>query len=62
MTKYRVNFYESEAGWGSDSWNTDYTTEQEALKIVEETNAEYMGKTVTPIYYIKATYIGEVEV
>lgn len=28
--KYRVNYYESESGWGSDSWNTDYDTEQEA--------------------------------
>jgi hypothetical protein len=30
MIKYRVNYYESEKGWGNDSWDTDYDTEEEA--------------------------------
>lgn len=62
MKKYRVNFYESEAGWSSDSWDTDYETEKEALDIVKETNDKSMGKDIVPSYYIRATYLGEVEV
>lgn len=59
--KYRVNYYESESGWGSDSWNTDYDTEQEARKAYQECFDRYMGKTSTPSYYIRPTYVGKVE-
>lgn len=59
--KYRVKFYESERGWGSDTWTRDYPNESEALKAVIECNQKYMGQCSTPDYYIKATYIGAVE-
>jgi len=60
--KYRVKFYESERGWGSDTWTRDYANESDALQAVIECNAKYMWQTQTPDYYIKATYIGAVEV
>lgn len=58
--KYRVNYYESEKGWGSDSWNTDYSSQAEAEEWVEKTNKLYCSSSQTPDYYIKATYVGEV--
>jgi len=60
--KYRVDYYESERGWGNDSWTTEYATEQEALKATTETNEKYCSTSSTPDYYIKATYVGPVEV
>lgn len=57
--KYVVEYYESEAGWGSETWTTEYESEAQALAAVEECNRKYMGKPVTPSYYIKATYKGE---
>jgi hypothetical protein len=60
--KYRVSYYESERGWGNDSWNTDYITEEEALIKVEETNLKFCSTVSTPDYYIRATYVGEVKV
>lgn len=57
--KYRVKYYESERGWGSDSWNTDYPTQLEAENATNETNAKNVS-THAPDYYITATYIGEV--
>lgn len=60
--KYRVEYYESERGWGSDSWVTDYNSESEARLIVEDTNNKYCSSPITPDYYIKATYIGPVVV
>lgn len=62
MKKYRVHYIESESGWGSNSWHTDYDTEQEAIKMVEDTNKKYCSSPNTPSYYIKATYMGEVKV
>ncbi len=59
--KYRVEYYESERGWGSERWTTDYKTEKEAKAMVEETNLKYGGKEITPDYYIIATYLGPVE-
>jgi len=60
--KYRVSFYESERGWGSDSWNTDFLSEELALKNVEETNTKYCSSPTAPDYYIQATYVGPVVV
>lgn len=57
--KYVVEYYESEAGWGSETWTTEYASEAQALAAVEENNRKYMGDTVAPYYYIKATYKGE---
>ena len=62
MIKYRVQYHESERGWGSDVWNTDYDTEQEARKAYQECEDRYMNQSSTPDYYIRPTYIGEVSV
>lgn len=62
MTKYRVHYYESESGWGSESWNTDYDTEQEAKEKYQECYDQFMNKSQTPNYYIRPTYVGAVEV
>lgn len=62
MIKYRVHYHESESGWSSDTWTTDYDTEQEAREAYKETFDKFMAKTYTPSYYIKPTYIGAVEV
>jgi len=58
-TKYFVEYYESERGWGSDVWETAYDTKDEALAATKETNDKYMNKSYTPDYYIRATYVGE---
>lgn len=60
--KYRVHYYESEVGWGSDSWNRDFDTEEEARKNFQDCWDKFMGKNSTPSYYIRPTYIGAVEV
>ncbi len=57
--KYRVEYYESERGWGSDSWTTDYNSEEEAMEWVKKTNDKYCSSSKTPDYYIKAKYLGE---
>lgn len=62
MIKYRVQYIESESGWGSDVWNTDYETEQEARIAFQECWDKYMEKDKTPTYYIRPTYFGAVEV
>ncbi len=62
MIKYRVHYLESESGWGSDSWTTDYDTEKEAREAYEQCWNEYMEKDETPSYYIRPTYLGAVEV
>ena len=56
--KYVVEYYESEAGWGSETWTTEYSSEAQALAAVKECNNEYLGKSC-PSYYIIATYKGE---
>jgi hypothetical protein len=57
-TKYDVEYFESERGWGTDTWITSYDTEEEALAEVEKTNSKYLGQSITPDYYIRATYLG----
>jgi hypothetical protein len=59
--KYRVNYFESEQGWGSDTWNVDVDTSEHAHKLVEECNAKNTSPTA-PSYYIVASYVGPVEV
>lgn len=59
--KYRVSYYESERGWGSDSWVTDYDTQLEAETAVAETNAKNVEK-YAPDYYMTAIYVGEIVV
>lgn len=59
-TVHRVHYFESERGWGSDQWQTDYTTEEEAQKMVKETNEKFCSSPITPDYYIKAEYLGPI--
>ena len=59
-TVHRVHYFESERGWGSDQWQTDYTTEEEAQKMVKETNEKFCSSVITPDYYIKAEYLGPI--
>lgn len=62
MIKYRVHYYESERGWGSDSWTRDFDTEYEAKAEYQECYNHFMNKSQTPDYYIRPTYIGPIEV
>lgn len=59
-TVYRVSYLESERGWGQDRWTTDYTSEEEAKKMVQETNEKYCSSQTTPDYYIQAEYLGQI--
>ena len=61
MIKYRVDFVESERGWGSERYSNYYDTETEARNIVKETNDKYCLFPCVPNFYIVATYFGEVE-
>lgn len=62
VEKHVVRYYESERGWGSDTWETAYDSYEEAMKWVNETNEKFMGKDFAPDYYIRATYVGLKEV
>ena len=61
MIKFRVDFVESERGWGSEYYSCYYETESEARDIVKETNDKYCSTSYVPDFYICATYFGEVE-
>ena len=61
MIKYRVDFVESERGWGSERYSNYYETETEARNTVKETNDKYCSTSYVPDLYIAATYFGEVE-
>lgn len=52
-----VDFFESERGWGSDSWSNQYETEQEALDAVHACNKNNPTDHV-PDHHIVATYVG----
>lgn len=61
VIKYRVQFHESERGWGSETWNVDFDTEIQALTAVKDRNKEN-PETFVPDYYIVANYVGPVVV
>lgn len=61
MIKYRVDYHESERGWGSDDWTVDFLTEEQALAAVKDCNKDN-PETHIPDYYIVASYRGPVEV
>ena len=61
MIKFRVDFVESERGWGSEHYSCYYESESEARDVVEETNDEYCSTSYVPDFYICATYFGDVE-
>lgn len=58
-TVYRVKYFDSDS-WKQETWNTDYPTEEEAKKMVQETYEKYGGRLTAPSYYIKAEYIGPI--
>lgn len=60
VTKYRVEYIESERGWGQNYWYTDFDSEQEATEDVKFCNSPNTSP-VAPDYYIQATYIGPVD-
>lgn len=59
--KFRLEFYESERGWGSDVWYNYYDTLDEALAARDECNRDNSG-THVPEYYIIARDITVVDV
>ena len=61
MKKYRVRYFESERGYGNDSWDKDFETKEDALKDVERIEARYGGRDVVPDYYVTAFCVGEFE-
>lgn len=60
VVRYRVQYMESEIGWGRDYWDADFDTEAEARAAVTECNARNVSP-VAPNYYIQAEYLGPVE-
>lgn len=58
-TVFRVNFTESERGWGLDTWHTDYASCAAAMHEVNHCNNKF--KTGED-YYIRADYVGPISV
>lgn len=56
---YRLNFVESERGWGQDYWSRDFDTREEAEQAKRECNAENTS-LIAPDYYIMAQDIKEI--
>lgn len=54
---YIVRFTESECGWGTDTWDSEYSTEKEAREAAEEVNSKNTAKIV-PNIYTTAQYVG----
>jgi hypothetical protein len=52
-----VEYFESERGWGSDSWTREFDTQKEATEAVAHCNQDNPTDHV-PGYYIVATYAG----
>ena len=50
---WKVHMFESERGWGSDSWDVYFDDKQEALDFVKETNKD-LPVDHTPDYYMMA--------
>lgn len=61
MKKFRVEYMESERGWGQNYWSTDYDTYEEAKEMFDSCNAQNTSLTA-PDYYIMALEIKEVDV
>lgn len=58
MKNFRVLYFESERGWGSDTWELYYATFEEARDAFNWTNSKNTSITA-PDYYIMATNIQE---
>lgn len=56
-TVFRVNFTESERGWGLDTWHTDYSSYADAMHEVNLINDKF--KTGED-YYVHADYVGPI--
>ena len=52
-----VNYYESERGWGNDTWDREFDTQEEAMAAVEDCNKDNPLDHV-PDHYIVAKYVG----
>jgi len=61
-TKYRVFLFESERGWGQDSWTEDYNTHAEAKERIRSVNAKNTSPTAPDWYMIAEDRIEAVEV
>ena len=59
VTKWRVEFMQSERGWGQNYWHVDFDTKEEAQTAYDETNARNTAASA-PDYYIQAMSIKEV--
>lgn len=58
--KHVVKYFESERGWGGETWYVGYDTEKEADRAVDECNRD-LPAGPAPDYYIVATYEGSME-
>ncbi len=66
MKKWRINWLESERGWGTEVWFNDYDTKELADAAYQKAYDEAASQTHTPDYYIipldwKKPYEVEVE-
>lgn len=52
-----VKYYESERGWGSETYYRSFETEQEARLAVHEVNSKNTAKEA-PDFYVVASYEG----
>lgn len=56
MTTYIVKYYESERGWGGETWYRRFSTKEEAEEAIVDCNKDLPKDT--PDYYIVASYVG----
>lgn len=59
--QYCLELYESERGWGSNSWIERFNSEQERRKRTEQLQKQYGGHDIVPDYYIMVIRIFEEE-
>lgn len=52
QTKWRIDWLESERGWGQSYWFTDYDTQEEAEEAYKRAKDEAGNNLYTPDFYI----------
>lgn len=52
MKKWRIKWLESERGWGSEVWTTDYDTKELADAAYQKAYDQAQADKTTPDYYI----------
>ena len=60
MSRYLVEYMESERGWGQDYWSVEYATHEEAKKAFYDTNKWLYDAKSTPDIYTMALKIVEI--